>query len=663
MAKLNDASANFTGDANAATGSAPVTLGSAVQQVKAQGAQFYPLVVSRRQLLDGIRHHVMRLQNPKEKSPVDICDETQFTRPVRLHRRDPRAPPSGAGATFVEDDSPEDIEESKERERQEIIKEERRRIKEENQAKIAPSITKKAPAFQKKTNQIFRADDTPEAQKRAKLRYEEALPWHLEDFDNKQTWVGQYESELSEAHVTIAPESDPNGNVKFRMVPIEKWYKFTAKSNRKVIPTEEADKDSNVERVPKFMRKIEQISIKLEREKAMKEKGPGRMRTRVGGAGDDDEVPRAGEDGAPVKIEADADDIDFNLDEDFADDEEGLNGLFEGDEADTKAAEEKLRRDRLAARIFDLVDENKVLAQEEAENEAQQLEKPFEKSARKLLRKREKNFDYEESDSNPYTSSSEDETDSEAERQKEKERKEEEEKKKAAEKSGEQNGKAKEGEKPPSGASTKGTTTPSGPPKPMDPNKKKRPGSPNLSEASGNESSRKKQKQKHLETSRKPSLVNMASSINRGAGSGSESEMPDGGKQKAKVFLRTGTSPTVTPGGSRAASPDSTQLSASRAGSPAGSVATGSQASAAFPTPQEIYNALPPQGSTIQALLRVFKGRLTKKESLFVQLVRTIGRFDKDNGVIYPREKMPDEKTLQKAYDAAEKKPKKAAAS
>lgn len=58
-----------------------------------------------------------------------------------------------------------------------------------------------------------------------------------------------------------------------------------------------------------------------------------------------------------------------------------------------------------------------------------------------------------------------------------------------------------ESSKLPSGASSKGTNTPSGRPKHSDPLKKakslKRPGSPNLSESSGNESSRKKHKKKH----------------------------------------------------------------------------------------------------------------------------------------------------------------------
>jgi transcription initiation factor TFIIF subunit alpha len=65
--------------------------------------------------------------------------------------------------------------------------------------------------------------------------------------------------------------------------------------------------------------------------------------------------------------------------------------------------------------------------------------------------------------------------------------------------------KAKAESKLPSGASSKGTNTPSGRPKHTDPLKKaktlKRPGSPNLSESSGNESARKKHKNKHTSSS------------------------------------------------------------------------------------------------------------------------------------------------------------------
>jgi transcription initiation factor TFIIF subunit alpha len=534
-----------------------------------------PLVVSRRDLKE-LRHHIMRLQ---AKGRVDVTDEKDFTPPIRLHRRDPRAPPSGAGSHFEEDDTKEDLEEIKERERLEIAKEERRKIREENLAKIAPSGTKKAPAFQKKTEQKFRPDDTPEAEKRRLLKYEETLPWHLEDFDNKQTWVGFYESELSETHVTLTLDGR-HGQPAMRIVPMERWYKFSIKGKVGKLNTaeqaEDAFKKQDIQRLPKFLSNIEQISLKKETDYANLEKRPGRMKTRVGGGDDDDGAPRrqtTGDDDAPrIKREADADDIDFNLEEDFADDEEGLNGLFEGEEADVKEAAERLKRDQLAAAAFELRNEDDIYRQEEREAKEAEAQKILEKSIRKALMKREKNpdYDYGSDRSNPYaSSSSESETDSETEQQRTKE----EEERKAAE----QNGKV-ETEKPGSGTSTKGSNTPSGSHKPVDVNKKKRPGSPNLSEASGNESSRKKHKKKHhskhADGARKSSFAHLTDVSKRGAASGSDSEMTDAGKSKPKLKVRLGGSPSGSPGGSRAGSPAAQLNGGSRAGSPAASSAT-----------------------------------------------------------------------------------------
>lgn len=141
------------------------------------------------------------------------------------------------------------------------------------------------------------------------------------------------------------------------------------------------------------------------------------------------------------------------------------------------------------------------------------------------------------------------------ERQKEEERKREEEKA-AAEKG---KGKANEpAEKSASGTSTKGSNTPSNRPKTSDPLKLsssqalKRPGSPNLSEQSGNESSRKKQK--------------------KFGGGGSDSEATDSGKPLASRIKQTASSQAPTPGGSRAGSPV-VGGTGSRAGSPAAGAA------------------------------------------------------------------------------------------
>jgi len=613
------------------------------QEYLAQGASVFPLIVTRRDLKE-LRHHVMRLQS---KGPADIQDKEQFTPPIRLHRRDPRAPPSGVGSHYEEEETKEDLEEIKERERIELQKEDRRKVREENQAKIAPTGKTKPQAFQKKTEQKYRPDDTPEAKKRQLLRYEETLPWHLEDFENKQTWVGTYESELSEAHVMLSTDpNNPHGPI--RMAPMERWYRFNVKG--KVKPTgDDIDKVMfKVENMPGFLKNIEARAVKRELEHEQSRTRHG-LSTRLGGGADDEGRinRRRRNDGGEetIKRELDADDIDFNLDEDFADDEEGLNGLFEGDAEDVKEAEDKLKRDRLAAALWERPDEAELSRKEEEEKKEAEDFKAMEKIYRKSLAKREKQYDYIDSDpENPYVTESDSDTDSETERLRAKE----EEEKKAQE----ANGKAPEGGNAPSGSSTKGTNTPSGNHKTVDIKGKKRPGSPNLSEASGNESSRKKHKKnrdKLTDGSRKSSLA-----ILKGAASGSDSEMTDAGKikkeKKKKSRSMLGASPSGTPGASRAGSPAaSSQLNGSRAASPAAS-----SPKPGMPSAREIYDSLPPQGMNIGTLIANFKGRVDKSNSqLFIRLVKAVSSFDKVKSWLTPLAHMPSEEQIQATLNAA----------
>ncbi|USP73849.1 Transcription initiation factor IIF subunit alpha [Curvularia clavata] len=612
------------------------------QEYLDKGATVFPLIVSRKDLKE-LRHHVMRLQS---KSHVDITDEKQFTPPIKLHRRDPRAPPSGIGSHYEEEDTKEDLEEIKERERIEQQKEERRKVREENQAKIAPTGMKKPPAFQKKTEQKYRPDDTPEAKKRQLLRYEETLPWHLEDYENKQTWVGTYESELSETHVMLTATRPGDPSTAIQMAPMERWYRFNVKGKIKAAGD---DVDKILAKVesggPRFFAELERRQV--ERAKAEEEarKFSG-VRTRVGGGADDEgriKRERPGEDTFRPKLEVDADDIDFNLEEDFADDEEGLNGLFEGEEQDVKEAAEKLKRDQLQAALWDRPDEEALAQKEEEDRKLAEETRAMEKITRKTLAKREKQYDYLDSDpENPYLTESESDTDSEAERQQAKEE--------AEKKAAEQNGKAPEAGNVPSGASTKGSNTPSGNHKPGESKSKKRPGSPNLSEASGNESSRKKHKKKHhdklADGSRKSTLGNL-----KGAGSGSDSEMTDAGKKrkkekKEKNRLMHGGSPVGTPGASRAGSP---AANGSRAGSP-----SGGPSRPPLPSAKEIYESLPPQGMNIQNLIVKFKGRVDKSNTqLFIKLVKAVSSFDKAKSWLTPLEKMPSEDQINAFMNTA----------
>jgi transcription initiation factor TFIIF subunit alpha len=550
-----------------------------------RGASTFPLVVTRRDLKE-LRYHVMRLQN---KTHVDIQDPNQFATPIRLHRRDPRAPPSGAGSHFEDEDTKEDLEETKERERIEQQREERRKVREENQAKIAPTGTKKPPAFQKKTEQKYRPDDTPEAKKRQLLRYEETLPWHLEDFENRQTWAGTYESEMSETHVMLS--TTPQGAI--QMAPIERWYRFNVKG--KVKPTgDDLDKVMfKVEAVPGFLRNIEKRAEAREKD-ALQSRNRYGLSTRVGGGADDEgRIRQARTDDGYIKREADADDIDFNLDEDFADDEEGLNGLFEGDEQEVKEAAEKLKRDQLAAALWER-NEQKIHEEEEREKREAEVAKELERGLRKTLVKRGKLFDFADSDM-----SDESETDSETERQRAKE----EEEKKAAEQKAIENGTA------PSGTSTKGSNTPLGSStpsanKPTDKFKsKKRPNS-EMSEASGNESSRVKKKKKN------------------------------------KLVVGLQGSPTAS-------------ASTSRAGSPAPS----SPAAPRLPSAREIYDSLPPQGMGIQPLIALFKGRVDKSNTqLFIRLVKAVSSFDKGKSWLTPLPSMPTEEHIAAAMSASKTK-------
>lgn len=599
------------------------------EKFREDGAHTVPLVVTRRDLRE-LRFHVMRLQN---KTHVNVQDPNEFTPPIRLHRRDPRAPPSGAGSHFEEEETPEDLEEMKERERIEQGKEERRKIKEENMAKIAPTGKAKPQAFQKKTEQKYRPDDTPEAKKRQLLRYEEALPWHLEDFENKQTWVGTYESELSEAHVMLSV--DPNNpHSAVTLAPMERWYRFNVKGKIKPAADDDVEKVMfKVERVPGFLQSFEKRAKDRENEYAESQTRRG-LSTRIGGGADDEGRIRRRHDPDGIKREVvgDADDIDFNLDEDFADDEEGLNGVLEGEAEDIKEAEEKLKRDRQQAALWDRPDEQELTRQEEQERREREEAKAMEKAFRKSLAKREKQYDYINSDDeNPYVTSSDSDTDSETERQRAKE----EEEKKAAE----ANGKIPDGNVP-SGASSKGTNTPSGNHRTVDIRSKKRPGSPNLSEASGNESSRKKHK-KNRDKHGKSGL----GTLNR-AQSGSDSEMTDAGKirkkDKKKSRLVSGASPSGSPGTSRAGSPAaSSQLNGSRAGSPAASKPP-------LPTAKEIYDSLPKDGMNIQTLIGKFKTRVDKTNSgKFINLVKAVSKYDKKNNWLTPLPQMPSEEQIQ----------------
>ncbi len=353
--------------------------------------------------MEGMRYHIAKFASKKDVNPTD---EEEFTRPVRLHRRDPRAPVAGGGnvkSEDVKDPSLGDgVQDDKERERQEMLRAERDKQRAENMKQIAPTAqpgTQKKPnAFNnKKTQQSYDKDDDPEAAYQKKLKYEESLPWHLEDFDNKNTWVGNYEAALSGTYAMLVMQ--PNQTI--RMVPLSKWYKFTSKNQFKTLSIEEAE--SRMKKPIKEPRWFMDSQKASEDRRAKEKKGnPGKGLFLGKDLGSEEGTTVVDPTAGVVKKEtpADADDLDYEEDR-FADDEE--NKLFEGDEDEAKEAEERIKRDHLQANFFDQKEEKQYEKAEEEEKKEKDLEKDLGKGVKKALKKREKNYIYDTDSENPYT--------------------------------------------------------------------------------------------------------------------------------------------------------------------------------------------------------------------------------------------------------------------
>lgn len=355
----------------------------------------YPLIATRKALLDGLRFHAMRLSASNEE--VNPYNPEQFVPPLRLHRRFPRdtlnqGPPAGNGVDETE------------RKNDEIRKAERQRQREENQKQIAPvgdksSQTKKRPQFKKKVEDVYNPQDTPEAQKRARLRYEEGRPWHLEDFEGKNTYVGSYEAPLSETHAMFVVESSGN----FRMVPLEKWYRFTATGRYKTMDLDEAEKHMS-KKIKDSRWFLDNNTSGNLRQRMEIERQQRLQRGRVGMRGESGRVKNEDDDGERLDMANDMDEIDFEAEDEFQDDDEGK--LFLGDEDEVKESEKKIRQEMLGANVFagtGVKDEKDWDAEEEREKREADDERRKAKKLRKNLIKRERKYEYESESDHPYS--------------------------------------------------------------------------------------------------------------------------------------------------------------------------------------------------------------------------------------------------------------------
>ena len=363
--------------------------------------QDFPLVTTKRALREGLRYHIAKFNGTKD---VDPQNQIQFTRPVVLHRKDPRPAAEVKGEKedgMTGDETPD----SKEREKAEIAKAEKDARRAADLAQIAPTGTNASGAAKKgqlkrlpKTEQVYKMDKSEQDKKRSDLRYEEALPWHLEDADGKNAWFGTYEAALSDINVVFALEGST-----FKMVPVEKWYKFTQKAQFKTFTIEEAE--SRLSKGAKESRWSMQTQKKAQAEKEFQE-----GRSLMHAAGGRGLYTRKGETesfkNSGKRETEDADELDFEADDLFQDDDEQATMEPDQDE-EVKEAQGRIKREQLAANIFDQAIEaevDKELAEEQKEQEKRKL---LGKQVTKALKKREKNYIYESDDTeNPFASSS-----------------------------------------------------------------------------------------------------------------------------------------------------------------------------------------------------------------------------------------------------------------
>lgn len=337
-----------------------------------------------------LRHHIMKFHSRTHIDPAKT-----FTAPVRLHRKDPRNMQNQLTLAELEERRkrgiPDDQMDVDVKEEGSEVKTEGADGKEDDKKKngddkgkspaeqvdislIAPdggARRSKVNPFQKKTRQVVLGDENAR-----KLRYEEHYPWVMEDFEGKNTWVGNYEAGQADSYVLFM--FDANG---FKMVPAEKYYKMTPRNKYQTLSAEEAEKR---------MQKGEQQNRWAMRYFTDKEqKSTPNMRRRFRTT---DNTVREED---PIRRDEEQDEIDF--DEEFADDEEAP--IMEGNEEEVKEVEKKVKKE--------LRNDSTDALFEESENEDSKMDKAGLKLI-KSLRSLEKNGNYDsDEDINPYATEEE----------------------------------------------------------------------------------------------------------------------------------------------------------------------------------------------------------------------------------------------------------------
>ena len=558
----------------------------------------YKLVTTKRELLQGLRYHLIQFTHD---DPIDIRDGEHFQKPAHLSRRNPR--PKDADNIKEENLEPQDGLTAEQREVMNTAKEIRQKQREENLAQVAPSQShaRKA-ANKKKTAQHYQSNLTDEQKIKMRNNYEEKFPWVLEDWSGKTVFVGEAQTGPTRKNAAFAFDASTG---KYRVIPVEKVYSFEPRKEEveyreglgKTVEEVDAIMAGRA-RLPSVIsryddaRHVEQKrKLEAQQSRGLFTGGHQRM---AGGRGGED--------------------ADLDFDEDFADDEEG--DLFNDPDEDEKIAQRKIKEDQLQANFLDFKDVRDYEVLEEQERREEEAKRRDFKEIRKALAKREGNYN-QGSDSDDDSSSDTDEERQRLEAEKRAQVKKEED---AAD------GKAS---RVPSGANTPSGRKEKGTGSDREQKRKKRPGSPNLSDASGTDASvaRKKKKTKHISSSQptpgpsrpmSPDNANLdpssaanrpiarsASMTSNAAGSDTDAGvMSDGGTKRSGIKLKMS---RTSPPTSRPPSPPP---------------------QAKQPTTAEEFRALiPPEGISTKDLMHK-AGLDRERMQVLMPIIRTVTRLD-----------------------------------
>ncbi|KAI8323167.1 Rap30/74 interaction domain-containing protein [Martensiomyces pterosporus] len=267
--------------------------------------------------------------------------------------------------------------------------------------------------FKKRTKQVFFADE-----EQRRLNIEEARPWVLEDYDEKESWTGSLEGGQKSNYVLFVLMDDG-----FKVIPVDRWYKFTPKLKYQTLTLDEAEEElkkaAKNETQNRWLMKAraKQQGDGTEDGEGAEDGGepaskPGKLRLVEYQADDADDFgdEDEGEEGGSRKKKrsgntkhGDADEMEFE--EVFEDDEEMGDDLFGGDEDENEKQQQQQQQQNKKSELDSDIEED----------EADELGSAG-KEMKKLMRKRGETDVYDsDREENPYLSVSEDDSEEEEE--------------------------------------------------------------------------------------------------------------------------------------------------------------------------------------------------------------------------------------------------------